>query len=167
MRKLISSAIVLIMLGSMALAVGPGLDNALEISTSALTAQKIKMNVIANNIANVDTTETADGGPYRKQKVLIQAREFLRGRGVRRQGIGGILGGVQVVSIVEDKETPLTKVYDPAHPNANKNGFVYYPNVNMTEELVDMTQSSGAFETNVIVFNATKQMMQTALELGR
>jgi flagellar basal-body rod protein FlgC len=150
-------------------AAGPGLDNALEISTSALTAQKIRMNIIAENIANVDTTKTPSGGPYRRKTAVIQSREFLRGRGLSNalRGTGGVLGGVQVSAVEEDTTTPLTKVYDPAHPQADKNGFVYYPNVNMTEELVDMTQTSGAFETNVIVFNNTKSMMQTALELGK
>lgn len=148
-------------------AVGPGLDNALEISTSGIIAQQMKMNAIANNIANVDTTRTAGGGAYRRQKVIFQAREFLRGGGLRSKGLGGVLGGVQVAEITEDNDTPLSKVYDPAHPQADAKGFVYYPNVNMTEELVDITQASGAFETNVIVFNTTKQMMQTALELGR
>ena len=162
-KLLIISMILLITPGCWA--IGPGLDNALEISTSAISAQKIKMNVIANNIANVDTTRTEDGGPYRRKTIVIETREFLRGKGLR--AAGGILGGVQVAEIVEDKETPLTKIYDPSHPQADGNGYVYYPNVNMTEELVDMTEASGAFETNVIVFNTTKQMMQTALELGR
>ena len=150
-------------------AVGPGLDNALEISTSALNAQKMRMNVIADNIANVDTTLTSEGGPYRRKTVVLRTREFLRGRGLASnvRNAGGVLGGVQAVAVVEDNETPLTTIYDPAHPQADVNGYVRYPNVNMTEELVDMTQASGAFESNVIVFNNTKQMMQTALEIGR
>ncbi|MBU0579762.1 MAG: flagellar basal body rod protein FlgC, partial [Candidatus Margulisbacteria bacterium] len=119
-----------------------------------------------DNIANVDTTQTASGEAYRKKTVILQAREFLRGQNLAK-GTGGLLGGVQVAEVVEDRNTPLVKVYEPAHPQADANGFVYYPNVNMTEELVEMTQSSGAFETNVVAFNTTKQMMQTALELGR
>ena len=169
MRNIIISILTVCIITSVTYAAGPGLDNALEISTSALTAQKIRMNVIADNIANVDTTKTPDGGPYRKKTVVIQTKEFLRGRGFNSalRGTGGVLGGVQVSAIAEDTSTPLTKVYDPAHPQADANGFVYYPNVNMTEELVDLTQTSGAFETNVIVFNNTKSMMQTALEIGR
>lgn len=169
MNKYLTILSVLFFVTGAAYAIGPGLDNALEISTSALKAQKVKMNVIADNIANVDTTRTLEGGPYRKKRVVIRTREYLRGSGFNSalRGTGGVLGGVEVAAIAEDDKTPLTKVYDPAHPDADANGYVYYPNINMTEELVDMTQTSGAFESNVIVFNNTKQMMQTALELGR
>jgi flagellar basal-body rod protein FlgC len=162
LKNIIYIIILTVAFSSICFGVGPGLENALEISTSGLIAQKMRMNIIADNIANIDTIDDGSGEPFKKKVAILRSSEFVR----RGGGSGGVLGGVQVVDIQEQQEG-FSRVYDPAHPQANQNGYVKYPNVNLTEELVEMTQASSGFEGNVIVFNTTKQMMETALELGR
>lgn len=141
-----------------------GLDNALDISTSGIVAERIKAQVIAENIANIDTVKTDNGFPYRRKVVSIKQRENFK-RSTKTAG-KGVLNGVQVKSIKEDM-SPFQKIYDPTHPEADQNGYVFYPNVDITKELLDLTEANGAFETNVVVFNTTKGMMQSSLEIGR
>lgn len=139
-----------------------GLDNALDISRTGVIAQRTKMNVIAENIANVDTTMTEDGTPYRRKQAVLRQVEYFY-RNYRKN----LLGGVAVDRIKEDTRTPFKKVYDPSHPDADRAGFVYYPNIDLTKELVELSNTNGSYEANVVVFNTTKQMMQSSLEIGR
>jgi flagellar basal-body rod protein FlgC len=141
--------------------------SALNISGSGLTAQKMRMDVIAQNIANAQVTRTESGAPYRRKMVVLSSIEE---KGSFKDTLDRVLGqktgGVQVKKIVEDP-SPLTPVYDPAHPDANEEGYVMLPNVNTTQEMIDMLGASRAYEANVTAFNATKAMALKALEIGR
>lgn len=139
-----------------------GLDNALDISRSGVIAQRTKMNIIAENIANIDTTKTETGLPYRRKQAVLRQVEYFY-RNYRKN----MLGGVAVDQIKEDTRNPFKKVYDPNHPDADKAGFVYYPNIDLTKELIQLSNTNGSYEANVVVFNTTKQMMQSSLEIGR
>lgn len=147
--------------------------SSLNISGSGLTAQKLRMDVISQNIANAGVTRTENGTPYRRKMVVLSSinngsssfRELLdRTNGAK---VGGVkAGGVQVRSIVED-QSALIPVYEPNHPDANEEGYVMLPNVNTAQEMIDMMSASRAYEANVTTFNATKAMILKALEIGR
>lgn len=139
----------------------------LDISGSGLTAQKLRMEVISQNIANAEVSKTSAGIPYRRKMVAlssIKEGESFRTALDRASGYQGY--GVEVKSIVEDPSA-LTPVYNPNHPDADEGGYVMMPNVNKTQEMVDMLSVSRAYEANVTVFNATKSMALKALEIGR
>lgn len=146
-----------------------GLIHSMRTSASALLAQRLRMDVIANNVANMNTTRTASGGPYRRQTVVFAEREAdtpfgnLLGRvtGSRRGG-----GGVIVRAITEDN-TPPRRVHDPSHPDADADGFVLLPNISIVTEMTDLTGASRAYEASVTVLNATKAMALDALRIGR
>ena len=106
-----------------------GMFDALTISSTGMSAERLRMDVIAENLANADTTRTQGGGPYRRQEVVLAAGGTV--------SFGDVLGGVQVAGIVSDP-TPPRKVYDPGHPDADKNGYVTMPNVNPVNEMVDL-----------------------------
>lgn len=139
-----------------------------DISASGLTAQRLRLDVIANNLANAETTRTAGGGPYVRQLVVFAPREalpfsyFLRAAAAPQ--VPGY--GVQVEGIVPDPSPPR-RVYQPGHPDADAAGYVAYPNVNVVTEMVDMISASRAYEANAAAFNAAKGMALQALELGR
>jgi flagellar basal-body rod protein FlgC len=126
------------------------------VSASALAAQRERMNVIASNMANAHSTRTDEGGPYRRQDVV-----FTTDPSAGRDD----LIGVKVSSIVKD-ESPFKTVYDPSHPDADKDGLVSMPNVNIIEEMVNMMMASRAYEASVAAFNMSKAMFQKTLELG-
>ncbi len=157
------SSIAIIILSSCLWSAQPssGLDNALDISRAGVIAQQTKLDVIAQNIANIDTTQTDSGYPYRRKVAILRPVEYFS-KGSRKS----LLRGVEVRSIEEDQSS-FRKVFDPTHPDADKDGYVYYPNVDLTKEIVEMSRANSSFEANVVVFNTTKQMMQTSLEIGR
>lgn len=132
-----------------------------DISASGLTAQRLRMDTIANNLANVNTTRTANGGPYRRQMVVFEERLAASMQSGRRLG-----AGVRVSRIVEDDDPPRLE-YNPAHPDADEQGYVRLPNVNVVTEMVDMISASRAYEANVTALNAAKSMALKALEIGR
>jgi flagellar basal-body rod protein FlgC len=148
--------------------------SSIRTSASGLTSQRLRMDVISNNIANAETTRTAEGGAFRRQEVVFAPKtvgqpsffELLRSGGKTAGELGLRTEGIQTVGIVEDK-APTRKVYDPSHPDANPNGYVEYPNVNLVTEMTDMLSATRSYEANVTVFNAVKQMAQRALEIGR
>src|SRR5579884_1476955 len=148
--------------------------SAMRTSASGLTAQRLRMDVISNNIANAETTRTAEGGAYRRQEVVFAPKEtgqvpfFNLLRGDARTGnVPGLeTEGVQSVGIVEDK-SPTRKVFDPGNPDANPDGYVEYPNVNVVTEMTDMLSATRSYEANVTVFNAVKAMAQRALDIGK
>lgn len=142
--------------------------NSINVSASGLTAEKLRMDVISRNIANVNTTRTADGTPYRRQVVVFREAEkqmpfseYLSD--ASRKLIGS---GVKVVGIKEDK-TPFKSVYDPGHPDADEQGYVKMPNVDVMTEMVNMISASRAYEANITAINSTKSMAMKALEIGR
>ena len=141
--------------------------SSLNISGSGLTAQKLRMDVISQNIANADVTRTEDGTPYRRKMVVLGS---INGNGTFRDALNNAsavkTGGVKVDSIVED-QSDLVPVYNPNHPDANEEGYVMMPNVNTAQEMIDMLSASRAYEASVTAFNATKTMLQKALEIGR
>jgi len=128
----------------------------LEISTSALVAEQLRLNAIADNIANLHSTHGAqDGGPYRRKEVIFQVGSPL----VRQLG-HGVTGRIQ-----EDRRTSFEKRYLPGHPDADENGYVLFPNVKLEVELVDMIEASRAYEANVTAMDVTKGMMVNTLRL--
>jgi len=141
-----------------------GLFDAINVAASGLTAERLRMDVISNNIANANTTRTAAGGPYRRQQVVFAARDDKRS--FANALAAELQGGVRVVGIVEDN-TPGRLVYDPSHPDANALGYVEYPNVNIVSEMVDMMTAARAYEANVTAINAAKSMALKALEIGK
>jgi flagellar basal-body rod protein FlgC len=148
--------------------------HSLSISSSALTAQRLRMDVISANMANVDTTRGryVDGQwqPYTRKMVVMQPREsafasFLNKASSTDPG-KSVPGGVKVTRIAEDP-TPPRAVYDPDHPDADENGYVYYPNVDPLREMVDLISTTRSYEANVTVLNATKSMLMKTLEIGK
>jgi flagellar basal-body rod protein FlgC len=139
-----------------------------NISASGLTAQRLRMDIIAQNIANVNTTRTEDGTPYRRKTVVFEERgevpfsQYLSGAS-RQQYLTG--GGVRVSAIVEDP-SPFKEVYDPSNPDADENGIVRMPNVDIVTEMVNMISATRAYEANVTALNASKSMASKALEIG-
>ncbi len=141
--------------------------NTVDISASGMTAQRLRMDVIANNLANVNTTRTPKGGPYRRQVVIFESRTP-SSRSFRDLFNAYIEGeaGVRVKAIREDT-SPFKRVYDPGNPDADEDGYVNLPNVNVVSEMVDMISATRAYEANVSVIEATKNMAMKALEIGR
>ena len=146
-----------------------GLFTAINRSASGLTAERLRMDTIANNIANVNATRTAEGGPYRRQMVVFEPRkeETFASILAKSQGRGSGVGeGVRVTGIIKSTE-PFRMVYDPGHPDANEEGYVAMPNVNIITEMVDMMTATRAYEANVTAVNTAKSMAMKALEIGR
>ncbi|MCD6287783.1 MAG: flagellar basal body rod protein FlgC [Candidatus Hydrogenedentes bacterium] len=132
--------------------------SALDISRTGLRVQRMRMDVIANNIANATTTRTPEGGPFRRQMVVVE--------GSRYTGRRGEPLGSRVVNIVKDN-SPFRTVYDPWHPDANDQGYVLYPNIDIPVEMVNLMLASRAYEANVSVIQATKQINRGALDILR
>jgi len=139
----------------------------LKISSSGLAANRKRMGAISSNIANAQTTRTAEGGPYRKKDVVF-------GSEPARESFGEILEGemdekaqtVHATEVISSNKPPILK-YEPNHPDANKDGYVAYPDINVMEEMADMISASRAYEANISAMNTTKSMAMKALELGR
>ncbi|HHW56541.1 MAG TPA: flagellar basal body rod protein FlgC [Clostridia bacterium] len=144
------------------------LFSSMDISASGLTAERVRMDIISQNIANANTTRTIQGGPYRRKLVTLKEVQPDSFKSILDKVKGKYTGkGVEVVQILEDDQTPLRKVYDPGHPDADENGYVDYPNVNIVSEMVDMISATRAYEANVTAFNASKAMFQKSLEIGK
>ncbi|ORJ63528.1 flagellar basal body rod protein FlgC [Geothermobacter hydrogeniphilus] len=137
----------------------------MKISASALKAQRIRLNVISSNLANIETTRTPEGGPYRKKNVVFQSTRLDFGDRldqVTRKGVQG----VRVPAIVESNRMPR-RVFDPGHPDADSDGYVAKPDINPVEEMTDMMSATKAYEANANVIKAAKRMALKALEIGR
>ena len=138
---------------------------AIDSAASGMTAERLRLDVISNNIANVNTTRTADGGPYRRQFVVFEPRpgdgSFSRALNRQLQ-----LNGVKVTGIKKD-DSPPRMIYEPGHPDADADGYVKMPNINIITEMVDMMTASRAYEANVAAVNVAKSMMLKALEIGK
>lgn len=148
------------------------INSAMEISASGLTAERLRLDVISNNLANVNTTRGADGLPYRRQQVTLAARQpgggfaaaLATARGNPAASVGG---GVEVTGVSPDLSTDFKVVHDPGHPDADANGNVKLPNIDPILEMVDMISASRGYEAGVTAINAAKQMQQRALEIGK
>lgn len=137
----------------------------MDLCSSGLSCEKTRMEIIAQNIANIETTKTSEGGPYRRKMVAF--KETLQNQLQAKNGAGGLTGaGVQVAQIVTDNAGPLM-VFDPQNPDANQDGYVAKPNINLANEIVDSISASRAYEANVTILNATKSMAAKALTIGR
>jgi len=130
--------------------------SAREIAVSGLRAERTRMNVIANNIANAETTRTPEGGPFRRQLAVF--------RGQRLEGIPARQGGVRVTKVIGDP-SPFRLVYDPSHPDANTEGYVAFPNVSLAVEMVDLISAQRAYDANVAVLVSDRRMAEKALEI--
>ncbi|MCP1183566.1 MAG: flagellar basal body rod protein FlgC [Paenibacillus sp.] len=147
------------------------ISNSFSISSSALTAQRLRMDVISSNIANAETTRASvsngEAVPYKRKMVVLEPNKTSFGTMLQNQMRGSGSGdGVRVTEIRED-QSPLKPVYDPTHPDANAEGYVFMPNVDIAKEMVDMISASRSYEANVTALNSTKAMISKALEIGR
>lgn len=151
-----------------------GLFDAIDVSGSGLSAERMRMDVTAENLANAETTRAAGGGPYRRKEVVLSAvqpdsfRTALAAAtaGTVQDGATQAAGGVQVSQIVQDNSAPRM-VYDPGHPDANAQGYVAMPNVNPVTEMTDLISSSRAYEANVTAMQAAKQLFTKTFDLLR
>ena len=146
-----------------------GMFSAFNINASGMTAQRYRMDIISENVANSTTTRTADGTPYRRKVVTFEEK-----------GAGAAFGnvfhtaknkysgsGVKVDGVYEDTWTEMNQVFDPTHPDANENGYVTYPNVNIVAEMTDLIDASRAYEANATAFSASKSMALQGLNIGK
>ena len=139
----------------------------LNISASGMTAQRLRLDIISQNIANVNTTRDENGNVYRRKTVVFSEKDTTSFGNVLMKTAGTVGNGVKVTRITEDRISELRKVYDPSHPDADGDGYVSYPNVNSVQEMTDMIDASRAYEANVTAFNATKSMALKGLEVGK
>jgi len=130
-----------------------------NVAGSAMTAQSMRLNAVASNLANADSIVSADGKPYRAKQVVFEATPM----GVHQ---GDSATGVRVRQVVEDA-SPMRMVYDPKNPAADEKGYVAFPNVNVVEEMTNMISASRSYQTNVEVLNTAKTMMMRTLQMGQ
>ena len=140
------------------------------VNASGMTAERYRMDIISQNVANANTTRTEDGTPYKRKVVTFSEKTtnptefgtiFRKSRGM------DVGDGVKVSGVYEDNTEEMKKVYDPSHPDADEYGYVTYPNVNIVTEMTNMIDSTRAFEANATAFSASKSMAMTGLEIGR
>ena len=138
----------------------------MRINSSGMTANRTRMNTISSNIANINTTRTPEGGPYRRKDVVFEAIPEAKSFGEVLTDMDQKMNRVQVTDIHVDRRAPILK-YEPDHVDADANGYVAYPNINLMEEMANMIQATRAYEANASALKATKGMAMTALEIGR
>ncbi len=143
-----------------------GLDNALDISVSAINAERFHLELIASNVANINTTRTSLGGVYKRQVPVYHEKQlsFSDELSKAENNLGSKAGGVGVAA-VDDKSSQFQKVYNPGHPDADENGYVTLPNVSLATEMTDLVYANDLYTANITVFNATKKMQQDTLQL--
>lgn len=144
--------------------------SSMNISASAMTAQRMRLDIVSENIANMDTTRTQAGGPYRRKMIVLESqasgnfrRMLLNAAG---RGSQAVSGGVRVAEIVEDP-SEFKFVYNPNHPDADAAGYVMMPNVELIKETVDGMSATRSYEANITAFNALKTMASKAMEIGK
>jgi flagellar basal-body rod protein FlgC len=150
-----------------------GLFTSINIASTGMSAQRARADVIANNMANVNTTRTNEGGPFRRSRVIMRPRveePYWRSPFLPQMLDNGPGRGVRVAELQKDTTTELRKVYDPTHPDAildgPEKGYVYYPNVEIVREMVDLIDANRAYEANAQIVEGYKSMFQRALEIG-
>lgn len=151
-----------------------GMFSSISTAASGLSAQRLRLDVISNNIANADTTRTPEGGPYRRSRVILKPRveePYFKIPFLPKRLDNGIGAGVRVAEVTKDMDTKTRLVYDPTHPDAIKSGpkqgYVEMPNVNVVEEMVDMISASRSYEANIALVNGSKTMFMRSLDIGR
>jgi len=151
-----------------------GYMTAFQIGSSALQAQRLRLDIISNNIANAETTRTAAGGPYQRQDVVFSASDqaitpgnlsVFNSNSTLSNQVNASLQGVKVDKIITDT-SPGTKVYDPTHPDADSKGYVTYPNVNMVVEMTNMLSASRSYEAGLSIVDAARSMAIKAIDIG-
>ncbi len=143
------------------------LYDALHTSSTGLAAQRLRMNLISANLANVNTTRTPEGGPYRRKEVVFEARSRAKSfRDVLQSRQNRQPADVQASRIIEDQRTPIVK-FAPHHPDADEKGYVALPHINVMEEMVNMISATRSYEANITAVRAAKDMALKALEIGR
>ena len=141
--------------------------DALQTSSSGLSAQRVRMNVISSNLANANTTRTPEGGPYKRKDVIFAAQPQGESfKSMLQSRMNSAQCQVQVAGVINDARPPQMK-FDPSHPDANEEGFVATPNINVIEEMVNMISATRSYEAGVSAINASKKMALKALEIGR
>ena len=144
--------------------------SSMNVVGSGLTAQQLRLDVVSENITNMNTTRTEDGTPYRRKVVTFEEK------GPKQETFSSIFGtasdryknqGVKVSSVKEDTWTQMNMVYDPSHPDADENGYVTYPNVNVVTEMTNLIDASRSYEANATAFNASKSMAARGLEIAQ
>lgn len=150
-----------------------GMFDALDVSASGLTAQRYRMDIISENVANANTTRTENGGIYRRKVVTFEAKgdngmSFSSVLGRSTMDLSNAIGdGVRISSVQEDRTSDVKKVYDPSHPDADENGYVYYPNVDIITEMTNLIDASRAYEANATVIDSTKNMLAQGLQIAK
>lgn len=139
----------------------------MNISASGMTAQRLRMDIISQNIANVNTTRDENGNPYKRKVVTFSEKDATPFGEILMKTAGTAGSGVKVSQISADDKTQMRRVYDPSHPDADEEGYVTYPNVNIVQEMTDLIDATRSYEANVTAFNATKNMAMKALEIGK
>lgn len=139
------------------------LITALDVNASGLTAQRKRVEVSSSNLANSQTTRTEEGGPYRRKDVVFQTSSFGDSLGAAMQG--GVQG-VEVSNVVDDMR-PFDRRYEPGHPDADKDGYVSYPNVNAMEEMANLVEASQSYDANISAMSIVKTMINRTLDLGK
>lgn len=143
------------------------LVNTMDVAASGMTAQRARLNIISTNLANANTTRTQDGTPYRRQTVIFETVNLPDSfKEQLEEALNGRVQGVRVSKIVP-VEGDLKKIFDPSHPDADAQGYVYLPNVNLVEEMVNMLNANRAYEANAAVIKAAKEMALKAMDIGR
>jgi flagellar basal-body rod protein FlgC len=139
-----------------------------RISGSGMSAQRARLNTISSNIANINTTQTPEGGPYRRKDIVFESVKDQANFSdiVSAQNEKNDFNQVRVADVIYDRKAPLMK-FEPNHPDANEEGFVAYPNINLMEEMTNMVQATRSYEANVQAIQSTKDMALSALEIGR
>jgi len=150
-----------------------GIFNSINIAATGLTANRVKLDVIANNMANINTTRTTEGGPFRRSRVIMRPMTegpYWRSPFLPDSLDNGMGKGVRVVEVQQDRSTEPRFVYDPTHPDAilsgPREGYVEMPNVDVVTEMTDMISASRSYEANAAIIDGSKSMFQKALEIG-
>ena len=145
-----------------------GLFQSFDISASGMTAERFRTDIIAENIANVNTTRTASGEPYRRKIVTFAEKQVTPFSQYYSHSKNAVVGnGVKVSKVTEDYENDFVMEYDPANPDADENGYVAYPNVNTVTEMTNLIDATRAYEANTTAFEASKKLAETGLTIGR
>ncbi len=146
-----------------------GIFSSFDVNASGMTAQRYRMDIISENVANANTTRTADGTPYRRKIVTFEQKNghstFSHVFDSCRQSYNG--QGVRVMKVAEDNKSDMIMAYDPSHPDADENGYVTYPNVNIVTEMTNLIDASRAYEANATAFGASKAIAMKGLEMGQ
>lgn len=146
-----------------------GMFSSFNINASGLTAQRYRMDIISENVANANTTRTEDGTPYTRKVVTFEEKGGQTSFGAILDDASSSYSGqgVKVSGVYEDTETEMNMVYDPSHPDADENGYVTYPNVNIVTEMTNLIDASRAYEANATAFSASKSMALKGLQMGQ